>query len=108
MMQHIHQNLAAGSWQKMTLNEQLGNIGSEVGRVLRARDESSREHAFERALDLFDLTTADPRRQKQLKEILRARELFVAASLGRDEYGTSLEDLDNYFLYFAIAARAGR
>jgi hypothetical protein len=106
-MENIHQNLANGSWQKMTLNEQMGNIGSEVGRVLRARDEQSRNSAFYRALDLFDLTASDSRRNGQLKEILRARELFVAASLNQEEYGTSLTDLDNYFLHFAVAARAG-
>lgn len=29
-----HQNLAAGSWQKLSLAEQLGNVGSEVGRAI--------------------------------------------------------------------------
>jgi len=44
-----------------------------------------------------------------LFEIARARELRCAAMLlGEHEYGTSLEDLDRYFLAFAAAARNAR
>lgn len=105
-MSNIHKNLASGSWQNLSLCEQMGNIGSEVGRTLRARDEESRKNAFERAIELFDLTVEDPNRKHQLKEILRARELFVAAEQGEDIYKTSLNDLDKYFMEFAIAARS--
>jgi hypothetical protein len=42
----------------------------------------------------------------RLKEIVRAKELFCAAVLGSEEYKTSLEDLDAYFRYFALVARA--
>jgi hypothetical protein len=101
-MKIVHQNLANGSWQKLSLYEQMGNIGSEVGRVARARDEISRQKAFERALELFDLTAGDPKRAHQLKEILRARELFVQEALERND----LSDFDKYFMNFAIAARS--
>ena len=100
-MNTIHQNLVNGSWQKLSLYEQMGNIGSEVGRVARARDEISRQKAFERALELFDLTVQDKRRRNQLREILRAREVFVEEVLE----GKDLSDLDKYFLNFAVAAR---
>lgn len=63
------------------------------------------EKAFIRGLELFDLTISDPRWRDRLKEITRARELFCDAVLGGLEYGTTLEDLDKYFTYFAIAAR---
>jgi hypothetical protein len=102
-----HQSLAAGRWSNFSLAEQLGNIGSEVGRASRARDDEKRFNgAVTRALELFDLTISDPRWRKRLKEIARARELFCAAVFGGNEYGTSLEDLDNYFYYFAFAARS--
>lgn len=104
-----HQLLAEGGWSRLSLAEQLGNIGSEVGRVIRARGDSQRfENAVMRALELFDLTINDPRWRKRLKEITRARELFCAAISGQNEYKTSLEDLDRYFYYFAYAARAHR
>ena len=102
-----HKNAAAGRWFRFTLVEQMANIGSEVGRAAKwqGKDEKLFNGARERALELFDLTMSDPRLRGRLKEIARARELFCAAALGNDEYKTSLEDLDNYFLQFALAAR---
>jgi len=108
-MEFQHQSLAAGKWFTLSLVEQLGNIGSEVGRAMRARgDEKRFEGAVARALELFDLTLSDPRWRKRLKELARARELFCDAVYGGSTYGTSLEDLDRYFYYFAVAARSNR
>lgn len=102
-----HQSLAAGRWFSFSLAEQLGNIGSEVNRAIRARgDEKRFDSAILRALELFDLTLSDPRWRTRLKEIARARELFCDAAYGFFEYNTSLEDLNKYFLYFALASRA--
>ncbi len=104
-----HLSLAVESWAKFSLEEQLGNIGSEVSRAIRARKE--REYywgAVARALDLFYLTIKDFRWKGRLKEIVRAKELFCAAALESNEYKTSLEDLDIYFRYFALIARANR
>jgi len=102
-----HQSLAAGRWYSFTLAEQLGNIGSEVNRAIRARgDEKRFEGAIHRALELLDLTLSDPRWKKRLKEIARAREILCDTAYGASEYNTSLEDLNHYFLYFALAARA--
>ncbi len=104
-----HQSLADGRWYFFSLAEQLGNIGSEVNRAIQARGDATRfGNAIERALELFDLTLSDPRWRKRLKEIARARELFCDAALGNFEYNTSLEDLNAYFFYFALAARAQR
>ncbi len=104
-----HQSLADGRWYSFSLSEQLGNIGSEVNRAIRARGDATRfDYAVERGLELFDLTLSDPRWRKRLKEIARARELFCDAAWGNSEYGTSLEDLNAYFYYFALAARAQR
>ena len=102
-----HLELAAEGWSKLSLAEQLGNIGSEVSRAIRARSVHARYWgAVSRALDLFYLTIADPRWKGRLKEILRVRELFCAAALGSTEYKTSLEDLDKYFYFFALLARS--
>ena len=105
--QSQHLQLAAEGWFKLSLFEQLGNIGSEVSRSIKGRGAHARYWgAVSRALDLFYLTVADPRWKGRRKEILRVRELFCAAVLGSDEYKTSLEDLDKYFHYFALLARA--
>lgn len=102
-----HKDLAAGRWFELALVEQLGNVGSEVGRMVRwqGKDEQAYANSFERALELIDLTIMDPRWRKRLKEIARAREFLVDAYFGGKDYGTKLEDLDRYFLYFAVAAR---
>jgi hypothetical protein len=102
-----HPQLVAGRWQQLSLAEQLANVGAEVGRM-RRRSTQDRAAAFERALELLDLTLADSRWHGRLKEIARARELLCDAADGGCEYGTSLEDLDRYFLAFAVLARRGR
>ena len=105
-----HRELAAGRWVRLSLAEQLGNVGSEVGRMLRwrGRDERLAAGAFDRALELLDLTLADARWRSRRREIARARELLCDAALGGAEYGTTLEDMDRYFLAFAVAARIAR
>ena len=107
---HRHKEQAAGAWQKLSLAEQLANVGSEVGRMRRwaGRDERLMTAAFERALELLDLTLADRRWRNRLREIARARELLCDAAAGGKEYGTTLDAMDRYFLAFALAARSAR
>lgn len=103
----FHEELAQGRWFGFSLMEQLGNIGSEVGRAARAqgKDEERFQHAVERALELFDLTLADNRWKGRRWEVARSREVFCDAVFGGKEYGSSLKSLDHYFLQFALAAR---
>jgi hypothetical protein len=104
-----HQSLASGRWFTFSLVEQLANIGSEVHRVIRAGNDKSRfDNAVARALELFDLTLSDSRWRGRFKEVARVRELFCYAALGNPEYHTSLQDLDKYFHFFALAAQAER
>ena len=86
----------------MTLAEQMGNIGSEIHRLVasRNRDQSRFDAAFDRALELIDLTLADPRWKKGYKEIARAREVLCDICFGQSQYDTSLEALDDYFFKF--------
>lgn len=93
-------------WASLTIFEQMGNIGSEVGRALAAKrrgDEESLRGALWRGLDLFDATAEAWARKQSPRtvEILRARELFVEAAT-TDKDDPMLED---YFMQFAIAAR---
>jgi hypothetical protein len=87
----------------------MANVGSEVERAIRAHEagKASRfEYAFERALELFDLTAADDRwRGHRRREILRAREEFCRLFFDPDPPAGSAEGLKRYFLAFATAAR---
>jgi hypothetical protein len=76
-----------------------------------AREDSARfEHAFERMLELLDLTVEDPKWKTpcRLRELLRLREEVCDVFHGNHIFGTSIETLKKYFLYFGIAARADR
>jgi hypothetical protein len=106
----VHHDLAAGRWWTLSLSEQLGNVGSEISRALKwsGRNSALAEGALFRALDLFDLTLADPRHRPhpaRLREIARAREVVVDLLAGPNEFRTDGASLQKYFDAFALAAR---
>jgi hypothetical protein len=107
-----HPALAAGRWQSLSLIEQLGNVGSEVDRALRAhaqRRQDRFDSALDRALELFDLTASDPRwKLHQRREILRAREQFCRVFFDPAAEADLSAYLSKYFLQFAVAARRRR
>lgn len=110
-MPYIHKELAAGRWFELSLMEQMANIGSEIGRALKRQAQGEKElmwQALERGLELFDLTIADPRWRERLKEILRMREIVCDFFIGGNQYHSTIESLDKYFLSFALAARLHR
>jgi hypothetical protein len=104
-----HQTLAAGRWRTLTILEQLGNVGSEVERAIRAHEAGRSERfdrALDRALELFDMTAADERwRGARRREILRAREEFCRLFFDPHPPVGSAAGMQRYFLAFAIAAR---
>ncbi len=95
-------------WQQLDIFNQMGNIGSEVGRTARAlganRDQDA-EAAFRRGLDLIDATldSSECSSVARKQELGRAREQFAQAYLEKDEKLS--KSLENYFMQFAIAAR---
>jgi len=100
--------LSSGRWFNLTLIEQMANIGSEVIRAIswkKKRDEEYSRIAFERALELLDLTIADPRHRHRLKEICRAREVLCDYFIGDNEYKSTNEQWEKYFYTFNLAAR---
>jgi hypothetical protein len=105
----VHGSLAGGRWSTLTLVEQMGNVGSEVERALRALEQGRQdrlEHALDRALELFDLTATDARwHLAQRREILRAREQFCRVFFDGAAEADLPAYLKKYFLQFAIAAR---
>ncbi len=98
-----YREMAAGRWAEMSLAEQMGNIGSEVSRTLKARkmgNEARCMKAFERALELFDLTIECTKEPWRLREICRAREEFCDYFMG-NSWGTDAEKMMRYYDWFA-------
>ena len=108
----IHRELAGGRWTTLSLAEQLGNAGSDVGRAIRAHAEGDDDRfapALDRALELLDLTLADERwRGPRRREIARAREVVCDFLVGSNVYGSTDRSLEDYFMAFAVAARSDR
>ncbi|MFH1144345.1 MAG: hypothetical protein V1774_07360 [Candidatus Eisenbacteria bacterium] len=108
-----HREMAAGRWWELTICEQMAHVGSEVGRTLnwRTRNPEIARSALERALELLDLTLADPRYRhsvERLREVARAREVLLDFLVGENEYGSTGPDLQRYFDTFAAAVARGR
>ncbi len=106
-----HKELAQGRWFTMPLCEQMANVGSEIERTIKWRNKGNDEYsrmAFFRALELLDLTIADPRHRGRLKEICRTREALADKFYFDNTYKSTDESWRKYFLQFTIAARMGR
>lgn len=106
-MNYQHKNLSQGKWLKLSLFEQLANIGSEIERTINWREKNNKysQMAFERALELLDLTIADVKNFSHLEEFLRLREVLVDYFLFDNIYGSTDKKWQNYFFVFNYAAR---
>ncbi|MGE4170110.1 MAG: hypothetical protein AB7F28_05260 [Candidatus Margulisiibacteriota bacterium] len=109
MISPLHQSLAGGRWQEMTLAEQLANVGSEFSRAFRAKKANNElrfANALDRFLELLNLTLMDPRWQDHRKrEVSRLKEVVLGGLFGSALELNALESLESYFTHFGIAAR---
>lgn len=101
-----------GRWSKMTIQEQMGNIGSEVERSIRAwadHDTNRFDGALDRVLDLFDATTEQliSEHSPRVKEVLRARDQYLSLFFD-GTFQADASQLEDYFMQYALAARANR
>lgn len=103
-MSHHSINLEQ-TWGQLTLAQQLGNVGSEVNRMLKWKDRDPviAEHAFERMLELIDLTLKHQKQASRLREIARVREILVQtwkSSVPTND--AEWVSLNKYFFNFAL------
>jgi len=106
-----HKELAAGRWKEMSFVEQMANIGSEVGRAINWRAKHNDvycQNAFDRALELLDLTLDSVKGFPRLKEVARLREAIADYFFGTNQAAFTDESLKRYFLHFTYAARRDR
>ena len=104
-MEYQHKQQAGGKWATHSLLFQMANIGSEVSRALKwqSKNPEIAGRAFDRSLELFDLTIADKKNLHRLKEILRGRELWVDFFACDNIYNSTRGSWEKYFLAFAVA-----
>jgi hypothetical protein len=107
-MKYQHQQLASGRWAEMPFFQQMANIGSEIERTIKWKKEDNKEYsqlAFERALELLNLTIADIKNIKRLKELTRLREILIDYFEFDNEYNSTDKSWRNYFYAFNFASR---
>jgi len=103
-----HKELASGRWAEMSLAEQMANIGSEVSRALnweKKGKEDLSQRAFNRLLELIDMTVSSVKKYPKLKELLRVREALVDFFSGTNQFCSSELLWRKYFDHFAYLAR---
>ena len=107
-MIYQHKELAAGKWNKLSFCEQMASIGSEIERALiwRAKNNATySENAFNRAIELVDLTLETVSGFARLKEIARMRETMVDYFAGTNQFGSTGTSWRRYFSHFTYAVR---
>lgn len=108
----IHKDLLPERWFRFSLFEQLANVGTDIARVIAWRNNNNLDYskaAFYRALELLDLTIADPKNKgPRLKELLRVREALVDYFMYDNEYGSTDQAWQDYFFAFNYAAALER
>ena len=110
-MNYQQKDLAQGRWQALSLVEQMSHIGSEVERALNWKAKNNKgysQKAFERSLELIDLTLENAKKKTVLKEVARLREVLVDYFVGSNQFKSSENSWRKYFLCFAYAARRNR
>lgn len=106
-----HKGLTHERWNNFSLLQQLAHIGSEVERTIIWKEKGDLEYskmALFRALELIDLTVADPKNKKRLKEVLRSREALVDHFMYDNDYNTTGQQWRDYFYQFGYAAAMER
>ncbi|MBU3942731.1 hypothetical protein KKA24_01975 [Patescibacteria group bacterium] len=88
-------------WQKLSFSQQMGNIGSEISRVIywyEKKDKKNKENSLWRVLELIDLTTL----RRPSRELFRLREVLCDLFLNENQYRVSTNFLKEYFINFAL------
>ena len=100
----LHGGLTHERWERLSLADQLANIGTEVARAARAKsreDDARLQQHLDLTLELFAFTLDDERWRGQRVEIGRAREIVCDFLVGDNEYESTTASLDAYFLPFS-------
>ena len=107
-MKPEHQNLAGGGWTKLSLAEQMANIGSEVERAIIWQEKGNSDYsqkAFLRSLELLSFSLDCEKNGARLKELARLYEALVDYFSGENIFASSALLWRKYFYAFNWLAR---
>lgn len=102
-MSLLHKDLTQEKWDKLSKEDQILNIASEMMRLrnwLKRAEKEYADHSFWRILELTDLTVGDSRWSKSgRRELLRWREQvgILHEGAGRSDTDRLLRCLLNFF-----------
>ena len=97
-------------WAELSFDEQMGNIGAEVGRAIIARRSGKPDRearAIDRAIDLFSATAEvliGTKYAYRLKEVFRSRDEFLRLFFD-GTFDADSDNIERYFMHFSYAAR---
>jgi hypothetical protein len=97
-------------WHKFPLGLQMGNIGSEVSKVIRFKETNPAraESSMDRALALIDLTIQSlvvKKRFPAVEEMLIMRKWFCNYYYKNDTTATTPDRIERYYLSFFTGAK---
>lgn len=104
-----HKDLEGGGWSKIPFPRQMANIGSETYRSVKWLEKNNMaraEQAFERALELIDLTIRygrlndSSKRGSLLKELCRFRAAYCNAFQKKEIL--DIKKLNKYLDHFSL------
>ena len=89
----------------MGIGEQISNIGSEVNRAIKYKnrnEEDTKRRFYEKAVELLNLTCADPKNKFRLGELQFCIEELTDFFVGTNQYNTTDEMLMKYYDAFLV------
>lgn len=95
-------------WQRRTLPQQLGAIGSEFSMytlLLKKEALIDAGKSLTEVLRLLDLTISDNRWTGRVKDLTRFRKILCDTTQGESVHPASVEKLQDYLLSFDLLAR---
>ncbi len=98
-------------WIKMPLERQMGNIGSELSRLVhwkKKQNDVNMNAAWDRVLELIDLTVYGLNKYKKTsacREVLRLREVLCDYAGDFGHYGADGEKLVEYCTQFVLIGK---
>jgi hypothetical protein len=100
--------LAEGRWQDLSLCQQMANIGSEIGRAIKWKNQANQklyEKFLFKGIEYLDLTIQDKKylSTAKLREICRLKEFLCDHFLGDDSWGFDDEWFEKYLNQFALS-----